>query len=225
MHEVAIMRSLKHERVLSVLSAWMQDEHMWLVTPYCKGGSVADILKVCTRPDTQHNDRTRLVCILPPSSVLMSFAADARQARHPRGLTSEPAIATIAAAVLDGLAYVHREGYMHRDVKVMIVHPESDVLHCTTHLQTVTDHRSYHSSTAAMPAQAANILVGEDGQVRLADFGVACALLDDGDVPTLHGLQMKPRPAARSTPIGTPVFMAPEVSCCQLGPTAAISCN
>jgi serine/threonine protein kinase len=63
-----------------------------------------------------------------------------------------------------------------------------------------------------MPAQAANILVGEDGQVRLADFGVACALSDDGEAPTLHGLQMKPRPAARSTPIGTPVFMAPEVS-------------
>ena len=44
------MRRLKHANVLPVLSAWREDEHMWLVTPYCKGGSVADILKVCERP-------------------------------------------------------------------------------------------------------------------------------------------------------------------------------
>lgn len=40
------------------------------------------------------------------------------QARHPQGLSSEPAIATIAAAVLNALAYLHSVGYMHRDVKV-----------------------------------------------------------------------------------------------------------
>ena len=42
------------------------------------------------------------------------------QARHPQGLLSEPAIATIAAAVLSALAYLHSVGYMHRDVKVSL---------------------------------------------------------------------------------------------------------
>jgi len=40
------------------------------------------------------------------------------QARHPHGLSSEPAIATIAKAVLSALSYMHSVGYMHRDVKV-----------------------------------------------------------------------------------------------------------
>ena len=42
------------------------------------------------------------------------------QARHPHGLSSEPAIATIAKAVLSALSYMHSVGYMHRDVKVSI---------------------------------------------------------------------------------------------------------
>jgi len=61
-------------------------------------------------------------------------------------------------------------------------------------------------------AQAANVLIGEDGQVRLADFGVACALRRDSDNATLHHVCDQSHAAARSTPIGTPVFMAPEVS-------------
>ena len=45
-HEVAVMRQLQHDNILPVLSFWREDEHMWLVTPYCSGGSVADILQV-----------------------------------------------------------------------------------------------------------------------------------------------------------------------------------
>ena len=47
MQEVAVMRQLKHDNILPVLSSWREEEHMWLVTPYCKGGSIADILRVC----------------------------------------------------------------------------------------------------------------------------------------------------------------------------------
>ena len=46
MHEVAVMRQLQHDNILPVLSFWREDEHMWLVAPYCRGGSVADILQV-----------------------------------------------------------------------------------------------------------------------------------------------------------------------------------
>ena len=197
------MRQLDHANILPVLSSWREEEHMWLVTPYCKGGSVAGILQVCAwRTAWALPDDTRLCSsVFELSQHLHSVRCG--QARHPQGLSSEPAIATIASAVLNALAYLHSVGYMHRDVKVKSL--EHLQLPAMLFWQLPLDRFT------ALRSQAANILVGDDGQVRLADFGVACALRDDSDAATLHELQDKPRAAARTTPIGTPVFMAPEV--------------
>jgi serine/threonine-protein kinase OSR1/STK39 len=53
-----------------------------------------------------------------------------------------------------------------------------------------------------------NILVGQDGSIKLGDFGVAATLLEDGQ-----------RKRARFTSTGTPCYMAPEVVSGSIGHT------
>ena len=76
------------------------------------------------------------------------------------GQLDEGLIAIYIRQVLHGLAYLHEQGVMHRDIK------------------------------------GANILITKDGQVKLADFGVAMNFSDsDGS----------------NSVVGTPYWMAPEI--------------
>ncbi|CAL8466918.1 g6454 [Coccomyxa elongata] len=81
------------------------------------------------------------------------------------GAFPEPLVAVYIGHVLQGLAYLHQQGVVHRDIK------------------------------------GANILTGNEGVVKLADFGVAAKLteLEEGG------------DSLRVSVVGTPYWMAPEV--------------
>uniref|UniRef100_A0A7S3YUC4 Protein kinase domain-containing protein n=1 Tax=Lotharella globosa TaxID=91324 RepID=A0A7S3YUC4_9EUKA len=134
--ELGIMRSMSHENVVRVYSAFVNSfgpdnqQELWIVMPLLAVGSC--------------------------SSVLREF--------HQNGIKDPRILATILYKVLQALAYFHKDGQIHRDVK------------------------------------AGNILLSEQGEVQLADFGVSANTIE-------HGSQV----GLRKTFVGTPCWMAPEV--------------
>jgi serine/threonine-protein kinase 24/25/MST4 len=65
------------------------------------------------------------------------------------GPYDETAIAIIIREILKGLDYLHNEGKLHRDIKGRL------------------------DNTPVLTQTAANVLLSENGDVKLADFGVA----------------------------------------------------
>ena len=95
------------------------------------------------------------------------------------GNFEENHIAIILREVLKGLDYLHHERKLHRDIKGAFV-PTLIIL-----------------TTSIFRTPAANVLLSEMGDVKLADFGVAGQLTNTT--------------SKRSTFVGTPFWMAPEV--------------
>ena len=100
------------------------------------------------------------------------------------GPFTDTQIATILREILKGLEYLHQERKLHRDIK--------GDLYIKTCLCTHTLLRLLF-----LFLTAANVLLSEQGAVKLADFGVAGQLTD-----TLNRCH---------TFVGTPFWMAPEV--------------
>jgi serine/threonine-protein kinase 24/25/MST4 len=95
------------------------------------------------------------------------------------GLIGEDYISIIIRELLLGLDYLHGDKKLHRDIK-------GNCHICIFDL-----------STLLIIAAAANVLLGSNGQVKLADFGVSG--------------QLSATMTKKNTFVGTPFWMAPEV--------------
>lgn len=94
------------------------------------------------------------------------------------GLITEEYISIIIRELLLGLEYLHGDKKLHRDIKGK-------------------ERMGIFKVVMLTPTIAANVLLGANGQVKLADFGVSG--------------QLSATMTKKNTFVGTPFWMAPEV--------------
>ena len=132
--------------------------------------------------------------------ILMELlVGSARDLMRPKntGPFEEAVIASFARDTLSGLDYLHRNLKIHRDIKGA---PARDSGRTRAHALTRSRAHAPQGPARARAVQhapAGNILVGRDGVVKLADFGITAQLAFDK--------------AAASAFAGTAYFMAPEI--------------
>ena len=112
------------------------------------------------------------------------------------GPFDESYISIIIRELLRGLEYLHAEGKIHRDIKGLKIFPILYFIKTIKKKKILFFLHQFLFSRLTSHT-AANILLAGNGDVKLADFGVAGQLTD----------QM----TKRNTFVGTPFWMAPEV--------------
>lgn len=151
--------------------------------------------------------------LLEGGSLLDIIKHKTRKTNCKHGVFDEATIATVLREVLKGLEYFHSNGQIHRYENILkaLFLSECDLvtfimlnrnMRCSNVNRILKNSTFQPTNYVFRDIKAGNILLGEDGTVQIADFGVSAWLATGRDLS---------RQKVRHTFVGTPCWMAPEV--------------
>ncbi|WVR08610.1 hypothetical protein IAU60_005665 [Kwoniella sp. DSM 27419] len=204
--ETRLLTLCRHPNVLRILSTFtLPPDHtrIAIVTPLIPGGSLAGIL----------DWRSRLITT-PKSTHFPSFRLGHRKKEEEeldqgkaKGKLDEEEVKAVVKLVLDGLVYLHENGFLHRDLKAgnLLVDQDGTILLADFSV-------GGDLNQPPSPVQTRKARIGAD-EVRFDQKSG-----QDGAGTGLHtnnGVTSPVRPAGgptkRNSFVGTPAWMAPEV--------------
>lgn len=100
-----MMKDCQHPNIVAYYGSYLRRDKLWICMEYCGGGSLQDIY---------HSKWTFFVTQLPYMVIIFLCFNTVS------GALTESQIALMCKETLQGLAYLHSRGKMHRDVKASI---------------------------------------------------------------------------------------------------------
>ncbi|WWC92176.1 uncharacterized protein L201_007130 [Kwoniella dendrophila CBS 6074] len=208
--EIKMLSLCRHPNVLRILATFTlpPDNHrICLVTPFIPGGSLAGILswrsRLNTTPKTHHFPSFRI------GNRKRKDDDDDLDEDSNKGRLDEEEIKCVTKQVLEGLGYLHQNGFLHRDIKAgnLLIDEDGTILLADFGVGGDLNTPPSPGRTRKIRLAVDELRFNDTSTSNIPQNGYGPGKIDKNDSAFIGGDDLKKKKSF----VGTPNWMAPEV--------------